>query len=112
MEWCMRDPTFRRFATPEQARLMGLASIKARELQRLNSEPPLYRPIVQPFVGMIYSLNCQYEHPVEQTILLFDTDRCDSYRAIIDGHKADGRGGWHDWHAEGAKAMQQRFIGG
>ncbi len=110
MEWCNTNTQFNRHATREQQRLMGIASAKVRELKRLNAEPPIYRPFSQPFCGFIYSLNCQYEQPVEQTILLFDTGRRDSYRGIVNSIAQSGRAGWHEWHALNAKSMQQRFI--
>lgn len=110
MNWCKDNKHYQRHATQDQHRLMGLASARVMELRRLNAEPPIYHPIGRPFCGLIYSLNCQYDQPVEQTILLFDTGRRDSYRAIIDNVEQAGRGGWHDWHAASARAMQQRFL--
>lgn len=110
MDWCKGNKHYRRKANTEQQRKMGLASARARELIRLNSEPPLYHPIGNPFCGMIYSINLQYDNPIEQTILLFDTNRRDSYRAIVNNAEYSDRGGWHDWHQLNAKAMQQRFI--
>lgn len=110
MEWCNTNKHAHRLATREQRRLMGIASARVRELKRLNAEPPIYHPIGQPFCGLIYSLNCQYEQPVEQTILLFDTGRRDSYRAIVNNIEQSGRAGWHEWHALNAKNMQRRFL--
>lgn len=110
MEWCKNNKHYQRHIIREQSRVMGLASAKIRELNRLNTEPPLYHPIGQPFCGLIYSLNCQYSTPIEQTILLFDTSRRDSYRAIVNNAEYADRGGWHDWHQLNASAMQQRFI--
>jgi len=110
MNWCKSNRHYQRHVKSDQHRLMGLASARVRELQRLNAEPPLYHPIGRPFCGLIYSLNCQYERPVEQTILLFDTNRRDSYRAIINNAEYADRGGWHDWHQLNASAMQQRFV--
>lgn len=112
MEWCKSNRHYQRHASRDQFRRMGLASARARELQRLNAEPPIYHPVGKPFCGMIYSLNLQYDRPIEQTILLFnfDSDRRDSYRAIVNNAEYADRGGWHDWHQLNAKAMQQRFI--
>ena len=110
MEWCKGNRYYQRHALKDQMRLMGQASARVREFKRLNAEPELYHPLGRKFCGVIYSLNCQYETPVEQTIILLDTDYRTSYRAIVNNICMDGRGGWHDWHELNAKAMQQRFL--
>lgn len=109
MDWC-KNEFFRKRATREQLSRMGKLSQRVQEIKRLNREPPLYHPIGKPFCGLIYSLNCQYEQELEQTILLFETNHRNSYRAIVNNHKMHDRGGWHDWHEYNAKAMQQRFL--
>lgn len=111
MNWCKSNKQFQRFATAEQARRMGQASQRIQAINRLNREPPLYHPTGRPFCGLIYSLNLQYDDfPVEQTILLFEGNRRDSYRAVVNNAEYADRGGWHDWHELNAKAMQLRFI--
>jgi len=96
-------------ATPEQLAHYGRQSQRVQAIKRLMSEPPLYRP-VRNFYGYILAVSFQLNNPVETEIQLFNTGRCDSFRAIINGKKQPGRGGWYHYGNVLAESMPRRII--
>lgn len=100
-----------RHATKEQLSHWGKMSQKVQEINRLMQEPLIYRPDNE-FKGYIFAGSFQLEQPVIYELQLYRTDRHDSFRAILNGEKQAGRGGWHHYAQQMAEYMPCRILTG
>ena len=100
----MSDILLRR-ATKEQLSHWAHMSNKLQSIARMMQEPPIYRP-VRDLCAIDMSVSFQTDIPIFHTMELYSINgRIDSFRAVIDGKKQHGRGGWHKWYEEMAKVQ-------
>ena len=82
--------------TPEQRHRIAMLGVQARELKRLNQEPPLYRPIPEglQLAAMVLDFRC--EQPRANHILLFDAGYKNRYKWYLNNKQQQGLTGWHN----------------
>ena len=82
--------------TPEQRKRIAMLGVQARELKRLNQEPPPYRPIPEclQLAAMVLDFRC--EQPRANHILLFEAGYKNRYKYIINNKQQHGLIGWHN----------------
>lgn len=92
--------------TPEQRRQVAMLGVRARELKRLNAEPPIYRPIPEGLQLAALFLDLRLDQPLATHVLLFEAGYKNRYEGYLNNRSMPGLIGWHDAVRLGASRVR------